>query len=78
MQGPAANADSVRMEKPFPFAPVITQSAKETYTLVLQNVGATLPNRDIVDERILHQIKSGKCINGASYGTNTGIIDSVQ
>ncbi len=77
VQGPAANADSVRMVMPFPFAPVITQSAKEAYLLVLQNVGATLPKRDIVDERILHQIKSGKCNSGDSYGKNRGIIDSV-
>ena len=76
VQGPAANADSVRMKSPFPFAPVITQSAKEAYTLVLQNVGATLPKRDLVDERILQQLASGKCKTGDSYGKNTGIIDS--
>jgi pectate lyase len=61
---------------PFASAPVTTQSAKDAYTLVLQNVGANLPKRDIVDERILHQLTSGKCNTGDSYGTNTGIIDS--
>ena len=77
VQGPAADADSARMEMPFPFAPVKTQSAEEAYISVLQNVGATLPKRDRVDERIINQLKSGRCTSGDSYGVNTGIIDSV-
>ena len=49
----------VRVDKPFPMAPVTMQTAKEAYESVLANAGATLPNRDSVDERAVRQTKTG-------------------
>ena len=34
--------------------------AEEAYEFVLNNVGATLPKRDAVDERIIKQVRTGK------------------
>jgi hypothetical protein len=49
----------VRVDKPFPMAPVTMQTAKEAYESVLANAGATLPKRDSVDERAVRQTKTG-------------------
>jgi hypothetical protein len=50
----------VRSEKPFPMAPVSITSAQVAYEDVLKNVGATLPRRDPVDERVITEVKTGK------------------
>jgi len=51
----------IKVDKPLPlshFGKIL--SAHETYDYVLKNVGATLPKRDAVDERIVKQVKTGK------------------
>lgn len=51
----------IKMDEPFPlsaFGKILT--AKAAYNYVLKNVGATLPKRDAVDERIVKQVKTGK------------------
>lgn len=50
----------VRVDKPFPMAPVKIESAKDAYKAVLKNVGATLPRRDAVDERVIKEVRTGK------------------
>jgi hypothetical protein len=50
----------VRVDKPFPMAPVTTTPAKEAYEEVLNNAGATLPHRDSVDERAISETRTGK------------------
>ena len=65
-----------KTDQPFPFAPVTTQSAEEAYELVLKQAGATKPKRDIVDQRIVKEVKTGKCEFGDTWGANSGIIDS--
>ena len=42
---------------PYAVAPVRTQSAKEAYEAVLENVGATVPVRDAVDARIIADVR---------------------
>ena len=49
----------IRVNEPFKHAPLQVQSAKEAYEYVLANVGATLPRRDAVDERILKEVRTG-------------------
>jgi hypothetical protein len=51
---------AVRVEKPFPMAPLKIQSAPEAYESVLADAGATLPRRDAVDERVIREVKTGK------------------
>jgi len=50
----------VRVNEPFPMAPITMTSAKEAFESVLANAGATLPHRDPVDERVLTEVKTGK------------------
>lgn len=52
--------DKMKSDKPFPmpwFRPFM--KADEAYEYVLKNVGATLPIRDKVDERIVRTVKTG-------------------
>lgn len=67
----ATNALDNRSLQPFPFAPVMTQSADQAAKLVLENVGATRPRRDAVDKRIIHEVRT----TTATFG-ESGIIDS--
>ncbi len=59
-----------RASTPFPFAPVTTQSASESYELVLRYVGARAPKLDAHDARVLHEVETGT----ATFGN--GIIDT--
>ncbi|PRD49441.1 polysaccharide lyase [Sphingobacterium haloxyli] len=58
---PAPYLANIKVDSPFPlsnFGKIL--SAKKAYDYVLKNVGATLPKRDAVDERIVKQVKTGK------------------
>lgn len=60
-----ANTDgytaNIKWSKPFPIDnPFPIMSAQDAYNYVVENVGATLPKRDIVDQRVLEQVKTGK------------------
>jgi hypothetical protein len=50
----------IRVDKPFPMPKITMMSAKEAYDYVLDNVGATLPKRDPVDQRIVKQVRENK------------------
>lgn len=51
----------IRVDEPFPLAAFgKIMSATESYSYVLEHVGATLPKRDAVDKRIVKQVKIGK------------------
>lgn len=52
--------DNIRWNKPFPMAPVDILAAGKAYDYVLRNAGATIPVRDPVDTRIVHQVKTGE------------------
>ncbi|MCD8167480.1 MAG: polysaccharide lyase [Bacteroides sp.] len=43
---------------PMPWFPIMT--AEESYDFVLDNVGATFPKRDIVDQRVIEEVRTGK------------------
>lgn len=50
----------MKQPKPFAMPAFKIMSAQEAYEFVLNNVGATLPKRDAVDERIIKQVRTGK------------------
>ena len=52
--------------KPFPAPPVTTQPPEDAYERVLRDAGATLPKRDLVDERVVREVQgeTGHIING--------------
>jgi hypothetical protein len=50
----------IRVNEPFPHAPLPMTTAQKAFKAVLANAGATLPRRDPVDERIIKQVRTGK------------------
>lgn len=50
----------MKWDKPHPMPYMTTMSTKEAYEYVLNNAGANIPKRDIVDERAIHQIRTGE------------------
>jgi hypothetical protein len=62
----------IRVNKPFPMAPVTTMTAQEAYAYVLDHVGATLPHRDPVDTRVVKMVRTGKIIYTEGGKTNIG------
>ena len=62
--------ESIIINKPVSFAPVVTQTAEEAFNAVLLQVGAIRPNRDSHDVRIIQEVKN----NRATFGN--GIISS--
>ena len=62
----------IKVNEPLPMQPVSTLSAKDAYDYVLNNVGATLPKRDAVDERIVKQVRTGEIFYKEGGKTNVG------
>jgi len=63
--------DSIKADKPLPIKNKVTIiPAKDAYTYVLANVGASLPKRDPVDTRIVGDVTTGKI----AYNTNASEI----
>jgi hypothetical protein len=52
--------DYMKVGKPLPMPAITMLPAKEAYSYVLENAGATLPRRDAVDQRITEQVRTGK------------------
>jgi hypothetical protein len=66
---------------PFPYAPVVTQTAQDAFYSVMNGAGAVLPRRDTVDRRIIKETRTGTATYGGSYNASgtrnpSGIIDS--
>jgi len=55
-----AYTDFMKVNSPLPMTPVTILSATDAFTYVLNNCGATLPQRDAVDNRIVEQVRTGK------------------
>lgn len=51
--------DYMRSRTPFAMPYVRIQPANDAYEFVLANVGATIPKRDIIDERIIEEVRTG-------------------
>jgi len=54
----------------------VTQSAEQAYHKVLAHVGATLPERDAIDVRVIGEVRTGAARYGGAWGAGSGIIDS--
>lgn len=50
----------IKQDKPFKMPVFPIMKAEAAYEFVLNNVGATLPKRDAVDERVIKQVRTGK------------------
>jgi len=73
----------MRSDKPFLMPHVTVMGAQEAYDYVVENCGATLPCRDIVDERVLEEVKTQKAyyvkkLPKHAYGDMTGLSPKSQ
>ena len=75
----------IKLDEPWDALPINQQTAESAYELVLKHVGANLPKRDAVDERILNEVRTGSATYEGVYDSMkrvtdpsqmTGIIDS--
>jgi len=76
----------LKLDEPWPAMPIHEQSAEEAYSDVLRDAGATLPQRDELDRRIVEETRRGEATyEGTGYKENhpeidaskpSGIIDS--
>ena len=51
--------DNLAAAEPFPAPPTTSETAQAAFNHVLQSAGATLPKRDAVDQRIVHEAQTG-------------------
>lgn len=66
------DCDSIKKDTPYPVQTIALQSAQDAYLSVLKHAGAS-HKRDLVDSRIVNEVRNGKSSNGKS---GTGLIDS--
>ena len=52
--------ENMRAYEPFAMPYINIMSAGDAYESVLKNVGANIPCRDIVDQRIIHEVRTGE------------------
>jgi hypothetical protein len=71
----------MKSNEPFPMAHMTILPSEKTFDYVLENVGATLPTRDIVDQRIVEEVRTGeayyvkKLPKDNPYGDHWGMRD---
>ncbi|HWV66172.1 hypothetical protein [Chitinophaga sp.] len=82
LPGGAEALAAARVNTPFAYSPVTTQTATDAYTAVTGGAGATLPRRDTVDRRIVRETLTGTATfedssyQAAGMGHPSGIINS--
>src|SRR5262249_24947907 len=57
---PATILPKIKVDKPYPSAYLEIQPAEEAYERVLASAGATRPKRDVVDQRVIEMVRTGK------------------
>jgi pectate lyase len=64
IDAPNMSPESVMIDEPVDFAPVVTQTAEAAFENVLLYAGAIRPKRDSHDERIVREVRSGRTTFG--------------
>ncbi len=71
--------EKFKLDAPWEAMPIKQQSPKNAYKQVLENVGATLPERDPLDIRIIAEVKAGKATyEGKTYKQRVKVADPSQ
>lgn len=69
--------EKIELKNPWPSMKINQQTAEETYGSVLENAGATLPKRDVVDSRVIKEVRGGYAtFEGGSYKREHQVADS--
>lgn len=72
---PEGNIENIKSATEHEVAPTTTHSATEAYEKVLAYVGASL-KRDVIDARIMSDIRSGSYTFEGTNGSSNGLVDS--
>lgn len=75
--------DYMRARTPFEMPYVRITSADDAYDYILKNVGATIPTRDIIDERIIEEVRTGvpyydEKLAKKNHGDTSGLAEKSQ
>lgn len=69
----------IRLQEPWPSMPINQQTAEDAYKIVLENAGAKLPKRDVVDTRILKEVRGGYAsYEGKTYKSEHQVADTTK
>ena len=68
--------EKIKRDKAWPSLAMDQQTAEEAYKLVLQNAGTILPDRDVIDTRIIKETRTGTATyEGKSYKEEHQVAD---
>ena len=70
-KGVTKTGPAYRLAKPWPAMPIAQQTAGEAYKAVLAGAGSSLPKRDVIDARIIEEVRKGAAGKGEK-----GLVDS--
>ncbi len=71
--------EKIKLDKPWTSMPINQQTAEEAYQLVLKNAGAILPERDVIDRRIVNEVRGGYAtFEGSSYKNKHIVSDTTK
>lgn len=69
----------LKRDQPWPSMVIKQQTAEEAYTAVLMHAGASLPKRDVLDARIVDEVRNGYATyEGAAYKKDHPVVDASQ
>ena len=77
--GVQPSSAALKLNEAWAAMPINQQTAEDAYYNVIENVGATLPKRDVVDTRIINDVLTGTAtFEGAFYKTAKSVKDKSQ
>lgn len=71
--------EKIKLEEPWTSMPINEQIAEEAYKIVLENAGAKFPKRDVIDKRILKEVRGGYATyEGITYEKEYQVTDTAK
>ncbi len=71
--------EKIKLDKAWPSMKIKQQTAPEAYQSVLKDAGTTLPQRDVIDTRIINEVREGiATYEGKSYKKKHEVKDSTS
>jgi pectate lyase len=69
--------EKIKLKAPWQSMPINQQTAEEAYPIVLENAGAKLPKRDVIDKRIIKEVRGGYATyEGKTYEKEYQVADT--
>jgi pectate lyase len=62
--GVTKTSSAYRLNEPWPAMAISQQTAEDAYKAVLDHAGCSLPNRDVIDTRIIEEVRNGTASKG--------------